>query len=314
MEFEKKNLFNIRYCRLHFFLRMEEDCKLPVNKPSAIRGGIGEMLLRANCIRDRKCDNCDFYRECIVQRTMYSQFDVKPSFLQERDSIGYIIECENYEEEFHEGDILRFTLVLFGKTCVYFNQYLQAVFALGCNGLGKAGAHFSIDCIKNTRNEDIINGSNVLMEYYRVENLTDYVNYRLKKLADIEPKEIIFQTPLTQKYENEFLKEFNMEVIVRSIKRRLFIFDCFENNCIEEAESFYMAEESEIPVIVSQEVRPFSVRRYSSRQNAGMNLNGIKGRIVLDKIPEKLLPLLVAGEVMHIGKNTSFGFGRYVVK
>lgn len=51
---------------------MAEDTYLPVNKVSAIRGGMGEMLLRSNCIRDRNCAVCDFKGECIVRRTMYS--------------------------------------------------------------------------------------------------------------------------------------------------------------------------------------------------------------------------------------------------
>ena len=42
-----------------------------------------------------------------------------------------------------------------------------------------------------------------------------------------------------------------------------------------------------------------------------MPLRGIRGGMQLEKIPEDLILLLLAGEVTHIGKNTSFGFGRY---
>ena len=62
---------DIRYVKLEFTLTFPNSCVLPISKASAIRGGMGEMLLRANCIRDRNCDNCDFVEECIVQRTMY---------------------------------------------------------------------------------------------------------------------------------------------------------------------------------------------------------------------------------------------------
>ena len=70
-----KRALQIRYVKLRFGLRIAEDTRLPVNKVSAIRGGIGEMLLRANCIRDRQCKSCDFESECIVRRTLYSRFE-----------------------------------------------------------------------------------------------------------------------------------------------------------------------------------------------------------------------------------------------
>ena len=40
-------------------------------------------------------------------------------------------------------------------------------------------------------------------------------------------------------------------------------------------------------------------------------LKGIVGKADLADISEEWLELLLAGEVAHIGKNTSFGFGKY---
>lgn len=56
-----------------------------------------------------------------------------------------------------------------------------------------------------------------------------------------------------------------------------------------------------------------TVRRYSSTQDQKMPLKGIKGEMRLSHIPGELMPALLAGEVLHIGKNTSFGFGKYRV-
>jgi hypothetical protein len=107
---------NIRYVKLEFVLRIQEDTKLPVSKVSAIRGGLGEMLLEQNCVRDRQCDNCDFESECIVRRTMYSKYKIQPAFATGKDSIGYILECENYEEDFPSGSALIFYLILFPES------------------------------------------------------------------------------------------------------------------------------------------------------------------------------------------------------
>lgn len=308
MEFHISNALDVRYVKLHFTLMFPDRSVLPVSKASAIRGGMGEMLLRANCIRNRECKVCDFKGECIVQRTMYSQFDSKPDFITVGDSVGYIVECEDYREYYEAGDSLEFNLILFGKTIVYFNQYLQALFALGQNGLGKEKTKFVIVQVTNTKGYPILDGANVYMKYYEVETLHNYVDYRMRQAAiDGKPQLMVFLTPLTQKYQGEFLQKFQMDAITKSIQRRLYILNCFEG---KEIDDFYK-EMLDAPGIVNQKSTQVRVPRYSFRHESKMVLKGIKGEIVLDDIPDELLELYFAGELIHIGKNTSFGFGRY---
>lgn len=305
-------ILNCRFVKLHISLNIIENSILPSSKASAIRGGLGEMLLRANCIRDRKCEACDFESECIVQRTMYSKFEHKPDFVSSGDSIGYVVECEDYREEYLADDELSFNLILFGKTIVYFNQYVQALYALGQNGLGKNHSKFVISSIRNTKAQPILEAGNIYMERYQVQTLGEYVEYRKAKLlAKASLMKIEFKTPLSLKYHGEMLKEFNGDAIVKAVQRRLYILGCFENLDCEE---FYRSD-IDIPVIIEQEVRDFAIRRYSNRQEAGMYLTGIKGTMNLEQaIGGELLDILIAGEITHIGKNTSFGFGRYVIK
>lgn len=308
MKFHINEALEVRYVKLHFTLMFPESSTLPVSKASAIRGGMGEMLLRANCIRNRDCEVCDFVEECVVQRTMYSKFDNKPEFITIGDSVGYVIECEDYREYYEAGDTLEFNLLLFGKTIVYFNQYLQALFALGQNGLGKEKARFVISQVTNTKGHPLIDETDVYMKHYEVETIRNYVDYRMRQIArNGKPQRMVFMTPLTQKYQGEFLREFQMDAITKSIQRRLYMLNCFEG---KDTESFYN-EILEVPAIVSQKSNEIKVARYSSRQDTKMMLKGIKGEIVLDEIPDELLELYLAGELIHIGKNTSFGFGRY---
>lgn len=100
--------------------------------------------MRSNCIRDRNCAECDFEQECIVRRTMYSKFDRKPAFVNTGDSVGYVLECENYEEIFKAEDLMNFQLILFGKTIVYFSQFLQAIYQLGSAGIGKEHSRYRL--------------------------------------------------------------------------------------------------------------------------------------------------------------------------
>lgn len=297
----------VRYVKLHFKVRIREDTRLPMNKVSALRGGIGEMLLRANCIRDRKCGACDFEEECIVRRTMYSRFPEgrKPSFVTTGESVGYVLECEDYREEFSAGDTLGFQLVLLGRTIVYFSQFLQAICQLGYVGLGKDHSAYDIISVRNTRGKEMLKGQDILMEHYQVETLGDHVRYRLNTERTWE-NHIRFKTPVTLKYQGVFQDKLTPEAVIPAIFRRLYILDCFEGiDCRE------LGWQGEWPGVTEEASQMMNVYRYSGTQDKKMSLRGVKGHMVLSHFPEDLLPVLLAGEVTHIGKNTSFGFGRY---
>ncbi len=309
-QLELEEALRIRYIKLHFTVVMLEDTELPAEKVSALRGGMGEMLLRANCVRNRDCDQCDFESECIVRRTMYSRYEVTPRFVTTNDSVGYILECENYEKEFCGGDLLEFNLILFGRTIVYFNQYMQAFFALGNEGIGKNHSRFQIVSVTNTKGQKLFSEGMIYMKQYQVRTIWDYVKRRMRQIQENGCKNrLAFQTPLTLKYQGEFLEEFHMEAIWNAIRRRVYMLECYEGI----TGNIYHLEYDEgmLPDIVRQEHKWIAVRRYSSTQDRKMSLTGMKGYADLDRFPEDMLSVFLAGELTHIGKNTSFGFGRY---
>lgn len=300
--------FAIRYVKLHFCIEYTEDCQVPKYKASALRGGMGEMLLRANCIRDRQCEQCDFETECIVPRTMYSKMEIQPAFMSRGDSVGYVIECEDYHDTFAAGEQMRFQMLLFGKTIVYFNQFLNAFYALGQQGYGKDHARYFIHSVSNTTGQPILSGNDIHMENYQVKTVADYVDYRMKQVKKSfdGSLQFKFQSPLSIRIRGKLLKEFQTEAIINALKRRVYILDCFEGIATEQVEA-----SAELPEELVQETRTVRVRRYSNRKQEKMELHGLEGILAITGVEEEWLPLLFAGELLHIGKYTSFGFGRY---
>lgn len=304
MNSELEKYLQIRYVSLHFELQMLEKCLLPDNKASALRGGMGQMLMQTNCIRNKKCEECDFRADCLKERIMYSPFEIRPRFVSKGESAGYIIECENYENSFDRGDILSFRMILFGKTIAYFSQILQAFYQLGQVGLGKEQGRFAIVGITNTNRESLLQGNNIYKERYQVRTIAEYVDYRMKRPRG---DRMLFHTPVTLKYNSAILTAFNSEAIVRALTRRLLMLDCFEG--IESEQLQF----DRIPTISDQRVKGIDVKRYTTRQKRKIHMDGIRGYVDLDDIDEDLYILMLAGEIMHIGKNTSFGFGRYTM-
>lgn len=315
MDKELLNALQVRFVKLHFTAAFCVDSILPRDKVSAIRGGMGEMLLRMNCVRDRQCGTCDFDRECTVQKILYSPFDRKPDFVTTDGGVGYVLECENYQEYFKAGEKLDFYLILFGKTIVHFYQLYQAISMLGeQEGLGKYHARYHIIGIKNMEGMLISDGKTVDMDRYVVHMLYDYIMFRNLRYGTFTGKKdalLIFDSPLALKYQGELLTEFQMEAILTSIRRRVYILDCFEGI---ESDNFYQTENSSIPKILRQEYHQASVSRYSMRKNKKMILQGIRGSVLLTEITEDVWMLLLIGELIHIGKYTSFGFGRFHLK
>ena len=309
VEINDKLNIPIKYSKLYITVEFSEDVKLSENKVSAIRGGIGEMLLCENCIRNRKCSECEFTSECIVQRILYSSMDIEPRFMGKGDSVAYVIECENYKRNFKCGEQLKFQIIIFGKVLVYFSQIIHAVSMLGMNGLGTHKARFHIIAVDNDKGEHILENSSIYMERYRIESVEDYVQRRLRDLNNRERLILKFVTPLSIKYHGEFLQNFDIASVMNAIRRRIYILLCFEG--IEDEELYSECD------ILPEQIRECSVKkevlRYSNRRSQSMKLRGITGEMEIQNVSSANLKLLLAGELIHIGKNTSFGFGRYEI-
>lgn len=299
---------SILYIKLKFTLLFEQNTILPEHKVSALRGGMGEMLLRQNCISDRECEECIFEEVCIVRKTMYTYMKRKPPFMHGKDSVGYLIECEDDRTAIREGDKVEFFLTLFGNNIVYFGQYLQAFYQLGVYGLGKHRSSYVIVDIKNMFGESLLEDGCIDMKYYHPEPLTEYVERRKCYLKRIGcTNKMIFHTPLSLKFQGKYLKKYSAEGVFRAVFRRIMMLDYFceiYEDC-PECENF--------PNIIKQSVERKTIRRYSTTQNEKINLTGIEGFMQLDEIPEMYMDYILAGEILHIGKNTSFGFGRYEI-
>lgn len=306
MELQENPYFQTRFTKVRFTLEMIESCRMTGDKESALRGGIGEMLLRQYCIRDRMCEHCSFETACIVQNFMYAKYRIKPEFHTKGESIGFVIEADRGKRNYVSGETMSFSITLFGDTIVYINPIIQAIHMLGQVGIGTENARFQIKEIRNRRGQQILENGNFYYERYLVETLADYVKERKEELRT--PKQLLFIRPLTIKYRSEFLTEFHMQAILNSVSRRLYMLACYEGNEAEELR-FY----EEIPVILSQQVEHQQVTRYSNRKQQKITMKGISGAIEVDGIREEILEFLLAGELTYIGKNTKFGFGKYRV-
>ncbi|PIW88055.1 MAG: hypothetical protein COZ94_01765, partial [Nitrospirae bacterium CG_4_8_14_3_um_filter_41_47] len=53
--------------------------------------------------------------------------------------------------------------------------------------------------------------------------------------------------------------------------------------------------------------------RYSGRQETRLKMGGFVGEITFEGDIEPFMPFIKAGEVLHVGKGTGFGLGKYCI-
>ncbi|MCR4640603.1 MAG: CRISPR system precrRNA processing endoribonuclease RAMP protein Cas6 [Lachnospiraceae bacterium] len=295
--------------KYRFILQMENACHLPEHKSSALRGGMGEMLLQMNCIRDRKCDHCPYEEECIIRRIMYSKMRIRPDFMSAGDSVGYVIDCEDRREEFAAGDELVFDLLLFGRSQVYLGEILRAFKRLGRYGLGKDNAEYTIKSVRGYYGEWICEEGKIHPEKAFPLKIGEYVAGRKRKFRTQNSElRLRSATPLSLKFGGEIVKEFHADAILRACERRLYMLNCYEGIDCGRIET-----EEPWPEICSQKSEYTGVLRFSSTHGEKIRLEGVTGEAILRGVTEKQLELLFAGELIHVGKNSSFGFGRYSI-
>ena len=305
----------IRFTILKIKLQMPEDCRLPRHKVSAIRGGMGNVLLAQHCIRDGKCEFCDFQESCIVQNIMYAPFRIKPSFANQNESMGYVIDCTSKKVEYHAGESLWVEFTLFGNAISYIMPIIYALTSLGGAGLGKEAAPFQVTEIVNRRRKPILRDGCIAMRNVLVETVESYVNERIAQQVDPLENQaghvwLSLETPCAVKHQGEFLQAFDGHSLVLAMIQKLYMYQLYEG---KQAEKEHFAEE-EFPAIKSQRLEPGTIPRYSATQERKMYLKGITGVLELEGCTEKVMRYLYAMEILHLGKNTRLGFGKVTVR
>lgn len=234
---------------------------------------------------------------------MYAKYKIKPDFVTE-ESMGFVLDCTDQKERYRQGEELSFDITLFGETIAYFTPIVYAVTALGNAGLGKENVPFQISSIKNRKGDKILENGNIYLQRMKIETLHHYI--RERKQDHTFQGKMKFLSPVTVKYKKEFIQKLQAEAILQNVNRRIFMLNCFEGYETELAKLDFSKIHTR-----SEKSHPAIVARYSNTKQDKMLLHGIIGELQIEGLDEQMEQMLIAGEILHIGKNTRFGFGKY---
>jgi hypothetical protein len=196
------------------------------------------------------------------------------------------------------------------------------VFAAGemaRRGLGVARARFELAevlALDECRAERPIYsaGAQRLAANGAVKSLRDFVRARLAQLPDTDTLKLRFLTPARIRVEGDLQTGLSFELLARNLLRRVSLLAAV-HGCAPIELDFRAL----IALARNVETRASALRwqdweRYSNRQQTKMKLGGFVGQVeYAGEAVREFLPLVVAGELLHVGAGTSFGMGRYEI-
>ena len=129
------------------------------------------------------------------------------------------------------------------------------------------------------------------------------------------PLTLDFLTPTRINYSDSLILDLEFHILVRQLLRRLSLLYYFHCNGDASAWDFKgMIEKAKEVKTVKRDLKWYDWERYSSRQDTKLKMGGFVGEITFEGDIAPFMPLIEAGEVLHVGKGTSFGLGQYIIK
>jgi hypothetical protein len=223
------------------------------------------------------------------------------------------------QEAVKVGERLAVGVTLFGKALRHLPYFVYAFERLGAAGLGSRRIRCRLRSV-----EAFMDGTTWPLYSAKdpVLRAPDPFESTLRLALGVPPSEdagsstrrvrVEFLTPVRLMSQERLAHEVDFPLLVRSLLRRIGHLAHFHCGSDLSGVAFrdWIARAASIRT-VAHEVSWYDWERYSTRQQTRMKLGGVIGSMTFEGALDPFLPLLRAGTVIHVGKGTSFGLGRY---
>ncbi len=271
---------------------------------STLRGGFGRAFRKSVCITGlRDCDRCILRYNCIYSYIFETPSEDK-SFSNAPHPFVFNVPL-NMKSHYNVGDTLNFEVILIGKGIDYLPYFIYAFETFGRMGIGRERSRFYVKRVYKGRRviydgERLSSGWNKPIQL-RVKNIKE----KKLKMTFLSPTKIISK--------GKILKIPEFANIINALERRISLLKEFHNNQQDFKEKSLTDSANNI-IIIQDNLKEYPFKRYSSRQKRKIVMYGFVGSIVYKGNFTPFMKILRLGEIIHIGKATSFGFGRYKIE
>lgn len=318
MEIVEQALAAIAIVPTRVTLQARDPLVLPPYKGSTLRGGFGSAFKETVCVVDhRACARCLLRSRCAFPYVFDTP--VPEDAIRMRKYLAAphpFVFLPPLEEKtlYKPGEALTFGLTLIGKGAEFLPYFIYTFERLGeKRGLGKGRGRFAVESVTWLSPEgeevQIYNGAEkMLRNTFRPLTIQDFssLHFELVTLNFLTPTRLVYAEALTQ------TPEFHM--LIRTLLRRLSNFAYFHCGTELDLDFRGLITAAEQIETVHSDMRWYDWERYSARQDTRMKLGGFIGNVTYQGDLQPFLPLLRLGELVHVGKGTSFGLGKYTME
>lgn len=332
----KKIFGDFKAAKFNFEIRAENDVYLPEYKGSTFRGVFGHIFKDVMCISHTgECNSCSFDKVCMFKKIFDSPPPANSQKLRNYSAVPhpYIIEPPLDQKNFYKKDeIIKFSLILIGQAISLFPYFAYSFGLAGKKGIGRQKkGKFIITKIINDKDGELLYyyKNDELKSINNIYSIDDFINENKGGNFSVSLK---FITPTRIMFNEKLVSDPEFHIYVRNALRRvsnLNFFHCANLNdkdsnqstpnnanidCSHELElDFNYYIEKSMSVNSKKSLKWYSLDRYSNRQKTHMKLSGFIGDLSFEKVQLEYLWIIKLGELVHIGKNTTFGHGQYLI-
>lgn len=315
-----ESLAALSLLRVRVTLRARDPLQLPPYKGSILRGGFGTVFKETVCVVEhRDCARCLLRSRCAYPYVFDTPVPEDATRLRKYPAAPHpFVFLPPLEEKtlYRPGETLAFDLTLIGKGADFLPYFIYTFERLGeRRGLGKGRGRFSVESAVwlSPQGEEtlIYDGSaKTLRNSFRLVTVQDLCS----ELSTLHLLTLHFLTPTRLVYTEALTPVPDFHILIRTLLRRLSnlaYFHCGTELNLDFRGLITAAEQVETE---TSDLHWYDWERYSARQDARMKLGGFVGRVTYRGDLHFFLPLLRLGEVVHVGKGTSFGLGKYEIQ
>ena len=312
-----------------FNLRALEPIILPLYKGSTIRGGFGHAFRRVSCtMNNKECADCLLKEKCAYSYVFETPLPAGTNIMRKYRSVPHPFVIEPPPERrmgYKLDDEISFKLILIGKAIDYLPYFIYSFHELGDIGIGKGRGRYELKSVEAFDTSDtgakaskyIYNTETKVLKSFNSINInidTDMIGHESQG-QDTKQLTINFETPTRISYNQHLTMDLEFHIFIRQLLRRLSLLSYFHCGDDKSGLNFKaVIKEAEGVKVDKQALKWYDWERYSAKQNTRMKMGGFVGEITFKGNIEPFIPMIKAGEILHIGKGTSFGLGKYEIR
>lgn len=294
---------------------------LPPYKGSTLRGGFARVFKQLACVkRKENCGYCQLKESCPYHYVFETSPPPETKALRNYSDIPrpFVLEPPlEQKTEYLPGETLCFKLLLFGRVKNLLPYFIVTLEELGRLGIGKGRRPFNVKEIAavNGQNEReiIYYGSEKVVRVKENIITAEEIWRRTAKQPLRERAMIKFLTPSRLTFQANLVTEPHFHILIRHLLRKVSSFYYFYHGFEWKEDFVGIIKRAEEVALIENNTAWHDWERYSNRQNTKMKMGGLVGEAVYEGPLNDFWPLLKLGELMHIGKGSVFGLGKYQI-